>query len=79
VVGAGFVQARDGHTSQVVILVEPSGERASPGMSPDLLHTVPVPVADITAGDVVYFAGWREEFVPTMTKLTAVGVIVATV
>jgi hypothetical protein len=33
----------------------------------------------ITAGDVVYFAGWREEFVSAMTKLTAVGVIVATV
>ena len=77
-VDAGFVHARDGHTSEVVILVEPSGERAMTGMWPDLLHTVPIPVADITAGDVVYFAGWREEFVPTMTKLTAVGVIVAT-
>jgi hypothetical protein len=48
------------------------------GMWPDLLHTVPVPVADITAGDVVYFAGWREEFRPAMTKLIAVGVIVVT-
>ena len=38
-----------------------------------------VPVADITAGDVVYFAGWREEFLPAMTKLTADGVMVATV
>src|SRR5262245_42971710 len=60
-----------GHTSEVVILVEPSGERAMIGIWPDLLHTVPVPVADITAGDVVYFAGWREEFLPAMTKLTA--------
>jgi hypothetical protein len=49
------------------------------GIWPDLLHTVPVPVADITAGDVVYFAGWREEFLPAMTKLIAAGVIVATV
>jgi ribokinase len=78
-VDVGFVRARDGHTSEVVILVEPSGERAMTGMWPDLLHTVPVPVADIAAGDVVYFAGWREEFLPAMTKLTAIGVIVATV
>jgi ribokinase len=78
-VDVAFVHARDGHTSEVVILVEPSGERAMTGMWPDLLHTVPIPVADINAGDVVYFAGWREEFLPTMTKLTAAGVIVATV
>jgi ribokinase len=78
-VDVAFVHARDGHTSEVVILVEPSGERAMIGMWPDLLHTVSIPVADITAGDVVYFAGWREEFLPAMTKLTASGVIVATV
>ncbi|HXZ73198.1 MAG TPA: carbohydrate kinase family protein [Streptosporangiaceae bacterium] len=78
-VDVGFVHVRDGHTSEVVILLEPSGERAMTGMWPDLLHTVPVPVADITAGDVVYFAGWREEFLPAMTKLTAAGVIVASV
>jgi sugar/nucleoside kinase (ribokinase family) len=78
-VDVSFVHMRDGHTSEVVILVEPSGERAMTGMWPDLLHTVPVPVADITSGDVVYFAGWREEFLPAMTKLTAAGVIVATV
>ena len=78
-VDVSFVHARAGHTSEVVILVEPSGERAMTGMWPDLLHTVPVPVADITAGDVVYFAGWREEFLPAMTKLTAAGVVVATV
>jgi sugar/nucleoside kinase (ribokinase family) len=78
-VDVGSVHARDGHTSEVVILVEPSGERAMTGIWPDLLHTVPIPVADITAGDVVYFAGWREEFLSAMTKLTASGVMVATV
>jgi sugar/nucleoside kinase (ribokinase family) len=78
-VDVDFVHDRGGHTSEVVILVEPSGERAMTGMWPDLLHTVPVPVTDITAGDVVYFAGWREEFRPAMTKLTADGVMVATV
>jgi ribokinase len=77
-VDVSFVHARDVHTSEVVILVEPSGERAMTGMWPDLLRTVPVPVADITAGDVVYFVGWREEFLPAMTKLIAVGVIVVT-
>jgi sugar/nucleoside kinase (ribokinase family) len=78
-VDVGRVHARDGHTSEVVILVEPSGERAMTGIWPDLLRTMPLPVADVAAGDVVYFAGWREEFLPAMTKLTAAGAIVATV
>jgi ribokinase len=74
-----FVHGRRGHTSEVVILVEPSGERAMIGIRPDLLHTVPVPSAAIAAGDVVYFAAWHDEFLPAMTKLTSSGVIVATV
>jgi ribokinase len=78
-VDVGFVHARDGRTSEVAIMVEPSGERAMIGIWRDLLHTVPVPVADIAVGDVVYFAGWREEFLPAMTQLTAAGAIVATV
>jgi ribokinase len=74
-----FVHGRRGHTSEVVILVEPSGERAIIGIWPDLLHTVPIPCADIAAGDLVYFAAWHEEFLPAMTKLASSGVIVATV
>jgi ribokinase len=74
-----FVHDRDGHTSEVVILVEPSGERAMIGLRPDLLHTVPVPSADIAPGDVVYFAAWHQEFLPAMTKLASSGVTVATV
>jgi sugar/nucleoside kinase (ribokinase family) len=80
--GAGvdvrFVHGRNGHTSEVIILVEPSGERAICGIWPDLLHTVPVPVEQVTPGDVVYFAAWREEFLPVMTQLTSGGAIVAT-
>jgi ribokinase len=74
-----FVHGRRGHTSEVVILVEPSGERAMIGIRPDLLHTVPVPSAGIAPGDVVYFAAWHNEFLPAMTRLTGSGVIVATV
>jgi len=74
-----FVHGRRGHTSEVVILVEPSGERAIIGIRPDLLHTVPVPSADIAPGDVVYLAAWHDEFLPAMTRLTSSGVTVATV
>ena len=74
-----FVHDRDGHTSEVVILVEPSGERAICGIWPDLLHTVLVPAEHVTRGDVVYFAAWREEFLPTMTKLDSGDAIIATV
>jgi ribokinase len=74
-----FVQARPGHTSEVVILVEPSGERAMIGIRPDVLHTVPVPIAQIASGDVVYFAAWHEEFLPAMRMLVSNGSVVATV
>jgi ribokinase len=74
-----FVHRRDGHTSEVIILVEPSGERAMCGIWPDLLHTVEVPAEEVAAGDLVHFAAWREEFVPAMTRLTNGGAVVATV
>jgi sugar/nucleoside kinase (ribokinase family) len=74
-----FVHDRDGHTSEVVVLVEPSGERTICGIWPDLLHTVPVPAEHVAPGDMVYFAAWHEEFVPAMVALTDGGAIVATV
>ncbi len=74
-----FLHVRRGHTSEVVILVEPSGERAMIGVWPDLLATVPVPTSDIARGDVVHFAAWHEEFLPAMTDLASRGVTVATV
>ena len=78
-VDAGFVHARRGHTSEVDILVEPSGERALIGIWPDLLHTVPVPVTQVRSGDVAYFAAWHEEFLPVMRQLSDSGAVVATV
>jgi sugar/nucleoside kinase (ribokinase family) len=74
-----FVYGRGGHTSEVVILVEPSGERAICGIWLDLLHTVEVPVGDVQRGDVVYFAAWHELFLPAMGQLTDRGAVVATV
>jgi sugar/nucleoside kinase (ribokinase family) len=73
-----FVHIR-GCTSEVVILVEPSGERAILGIYPDLLHTVPIPAGKVLPGDVVYFAAWHDEFLPAMRKLAGSGAIVATV
>lgn len=74
-----FVHVRGAQTSEVVILVEPSGERTIIGVRPDLLHTIPVPASQVRAGDVVYFAAWHDEFLPAMTELIARGAIVATV
>jgi len=78
-VDAGFVHTRHGHTSEVDILVEPSGERSIIGIWPDLLHTVPVPVTEVRSGDVAYFAAWHEEFLPVMRQLSDLGAVVATV
>jgi len=78
-VGVGFVHTRHGHTSEVDILVDASGERTMIGIWPDLLHTVRVPVTQIRSGDVAYFAAWHEEFLPAMRQLSDRGAIVATV
>lgn len=78
-VDARFVVTLAGRTSEVVILVEPSGERAIIGMFPDLLHTVPIPFREVQPGDVAYFAAWHDEFVPAMSSLTDRGATVATV
>jgi sugar/nucleoside kinase (ribokinase family) len=73
------VLTREGQTSEVILLIEPSGERTIIGFRPDLLHTVPIPVADVSAGDVAYFAAWHDEFLPAMTELANGGTTVATV
>jgi sugar/nucleoside kinase (ribokinase family) len=74
-----FVHDRGGHTSEVVILVEPSGERTICGIWPDLLHTVSVPTEHVAPRDVVYFAAWHDELLPAMMQLTSSGAVVATV
>lgn len=73
------VRTLPGRTSSVVLLIEPSGERSIVGIHPDLLHTVPIPVADIAAGDIVYFAAWHEAFAPTALALAAKGALVTSV
>jgi ribokinase len=73
-----FVAQVEGRTSQVLLFVEPSGERTIVEVSIDLSAGVAVPVDAISAGDVVYFAVWRESFVPHMAELFAKGVLVAT-
>jgi ribokinase len=78
-VGVGLVPTWHGHTSEVDILVDSSGERTMIGIWPDLLHTVPVPVTQVRPGDVAYFAAWHEEFLPAIRQLSDRGAIVATV
>ena len=68
-----------GHTSEVMILIEPSGERTMIGLYPDLLHDVPMPIAAVQPGDVVYFAAWRDVFLPAMKDFEDRGVVVTTV
>jgi sugar/nucleoside kinase (ribokinase family) len=78
-VDTAFVRQLDGHTSQVLLLVEPDGERTIIGVHCDLMSSVTVPVDAIGPDDVVYFAAWREAFVQAMTELVAKGAVVATV
>ncbi len=69
----------EGRTSQVLIFIEPSGERTIVGFLPDHLGDVSIPVDKIQAGEIVYFAAWHAEFVPAMAELHRRGAVVATV
>ncbi len=69
----------EGRTSQVLIFIEPSGERTMVGFLPDHLGDVTIPVDEIQAGETVYFAAWHAEFLPAMAELHRRGVLVATV
>ncbi|HZD24875.1 MAG TPA: PfkB family carbohydrate kinase [Alphaproteobacteria bacterium] len=68
-----------GRTSQVLIFIEPSGERTMVGFLPDHLADVALPVDEIQAGEIIYFAAWHSEFVPAMAELQRRGALVATV
>ncbi len=68
-----------GETSQVLLFIEPSGERTIIGAAADHLTSVTFPVGAVCSGDLVYIAAWREEFEPAVGELASAGVIVATV
>lgn len=73
------VQLTDGCTSEMLIMIDPDGERTMLGLHPDLLCMVQVPVAAIQPGDLVYFAAWRDVFLPAMQQIEAEGALVVTV
>jgi sugar/nucleoside kinase (ribokinase family) len=73
------VQVLGGHTSSVVLLIEPHGERTIIGIHPDLLHDVTIPAAAVAPGDIVYFAAWRDVFSPAAQAMAAAGALVTSV
>ncbi|TYB53438.1 hypothetical protein FXF51_49180 [Nonomuraea sp. PA05] len=73
------VQVLDGHTSSVVLLIEPNGERTILGIHPDLLHDITIPTAAVAPGDIVYFAAWRDVFAPAAQAMAAAGAVVTSV
>jgi ribokinase len=72
-VDVDHVQVLDGRTSSVVLLIEPNGERTIVGIHPDLLHDITIPVEAVAPGDIVYFAGWSDIFIPAAQAMAATG------
>lgn len=66
-------------TSEVLLFIEPTGERTILGCVPDLLDRVTVPVQAFTRRDVAYFAAWRSSFQHAVIDAAAAGVVVASV
>ncbi|MEO3875316.1 carbohydrate kinase family protein [Nonomuraea sp. B12E4] len=73
------VQVLDGHTSSVILLIEPNGERTIIGIYPDLLHGITIPAAAVAPGDIVYFAAWHDAFAPAAQAMAAAGAMVTSV
>lgn len=78
-VNTSYITRIDGPTSQVLLLVDRSGQRTIVGVVPDLLAQVHIPIDEIAEGDLVYFAAWRDQFWPAILELSSRGSIVATV
>lgn len=68
-----------GHTSEVILLIEPDGERSIVGLYPDLMEQVPIPAGAIQPGDFAYFSSSRACFAPAMNEMSAKGVTIATI
>jgi sugar/nucleoside kinase (ribokinase family) len=78
-VDVDHVRVLRGHTSSVVLLIEPNGERTIIGIHPDLLHTVPIPTQPVAPGDIVYFAAWHDAFTAAAQAMAALGALVTSV
>jgi sugar/nucleoside kinase (ribokinase family) len=78
-VDVDHVQILDGHTSSVVLLIEPDGERTIIGIHPDLLHEITIPASGVAPGDIVYFAAWHDVFAPAVEAMAAAGALVTSV
>jgi ribokinase len=78
-IDTSHVEVFDGDTSQVLLFIEPSGERTIIGAAEDNLYRVRVPFDAVKAGDLAYFGAWREEFAPAVGELDRVGAVVASV
>ncbi|TMR22646.1 carbohydrate kinase family protein [Nonomuraea turkmeniaca] len=73
------VQVLPGHTSSVVLLIEPNGERTIIGIHTDLLHTITIPTDAVAPGDIVYFAAWHDSFTTAAQTMAAAGALVTSV
>jgi ribokinase len=78
-IDTSYVETFDGDTSQVLLFIEPSGERTIVGAAEDNLYRVRIPVGAVKAGDLTYFGAWRDTFEPAVGELDKVGAVVASV
>lgn len=66
-------------TSQVLLFVEPRGERTIISIVQDQLERVRLASDTVARGDLVYFAGWRQQFEGMARNLAAAGATIASV
>ncbi|RVX37914.1 ribokinase/fructoselysine 6-kinase [Nonomuraea polychroma] len=78
-VDVDHVQVLPGHTSSVVLLIEPNGERTIIGIHADLLNTITIPIDAVAPEDIIYFAAWHHSFTAAAQAMAAAGALVTSV
>lgn len=64
-----FLRRLVGPTSEVMILIDATGERTMLGIHEDQLNKVVLPVDKVNKDDLVYYAAWHSEFARDLARL----------
>ncbi|MCA1606735.1 MAG: PfkB family carbohydrate kinase [Acidobacteria bacterium] len=64
-----FLRRFDGPTSEVMILIDSTGERTMLGIHQDQLARVGLPVDQVSRDDIVYYAAWHGKFARDLERL----------
>ena len=64
-----FLRRLDVPTSEVIILIDSTGERTMLGIHQDQMNVIGLPVNQVSRDDIVYYAAWHGQFARDLERL----------